>query len=24
MNDTDTWKKQRVLKLLESGFGFGK
>jgi LysM repeat protein len=24
MNDTDTWKKQRVLKLLDSGFSFSK
>jgi LysM repeat protein len=24
MNDTETWKKQRVLKLLDSGFSFNK
>ena len=24
MNDVEAWKKQRVLKLLNSGFGFGK
>lgn len=23
MNDLEAWKKQRFLKLLESGFGFG-